>query len=326
MNIRYAVLCARLRLRTRLYNRTWTDVQLREAEDCLGFSLPPMLRLLYTDVGALVLGPYALDWLPKSASHSGWRLAPAVVNELQRRPGSYITLNASDGDPGYFARLVTAGTAGDSHVVLDGLTGHLYFEDFVDDDSYQLSFCALSTEDWLERELDASWHVRLRYRPDTELASVLKEEGIHISDMTIRTNAADQSVHSFELENNAEATTQDAQPATAQLRDENLTDDPNPQARGVGSVYSYRAIKQAGWEIEQGRHHVLRQLYALMHVLEEEQIQARGQPIRAEIILQALHPLMAADAQLAPMVDEIQRGSSRLYDAYRRGNDQLVRQ
>jgi hypothetical protein len=97
MNLRQRILCERLRLRSRSVGRTWSEDELRQAEDQLGYQLPPMLRHLYLEVGPLRLAAehLTIDRLPDYVSHSGWRLARAIAKALRAHPGSYVNLEGS---------------------------------------------------------------------------------------------------------------------------------------------------------------------------------------------------------------------------------------
>jgi len=276
-----------------------------------------MLRHVYLEVGALRLAAehLTIDWLPEYVSHSGWRIAPAVAKALRAHPGSYVNLEGSyvplgdsGVDPDGFIQFINAETYGDMNVLLDCPTGNVYYS-FSDEHSNDISFCAPSVEDWLEREFDASWHVRSRYHPQAELTTIV--EITILSKTPLRVPIT--------VEENREDTVDAAEAAresrreTKLLRAENLTDDDPSEAERSFVKPDDQVVWRAGWELERARHQILGQMYALMGSLGEN-LELSGYSEEEQTVLQTLQPLLVADAELAPILTEVRSGRSDLYD------------
>jgi hypothetical protein len=162
-----------------------TEQQVRASEDQLGFSLPPLLRMLYREVAN---GGVGLVWYdeefplvgahdgypcPQSrwsnpdagrpyatigdlVSRSGWRLHPCVADALCRHPQRYVFC---DQPPDQF---IAISLESFGVLALDPLSGHIYqIEDEgalpLDDNQakpiYSLRIYKPSLEDWLEEWL-----------------------------------------------------------------------------------------------------------------------------------------------------------------------------
>ena len=340
MNIRHAVICERLRLRARVFgwrtpNPPTTEEQLDATEHGLGFVLPPLLRQLYLTVGnggdgiledgykvwgarsAVPLGEhdefYRVRDLEHSRSQSGRRFSEETVAILRAHPGSYIE---PEFWPDGFMELAYVGCS--VMVLLDGWTGHVYITDAGETWSC-MSFCAPSVEDWLERELDATLQVITRYFPKKKIAMPRQgeesAEGPHPSSATYRPEMF---------------TLAEARAETLRLRAENLGDEGEDsveradQARYRSASNSRVPIEHTGWKIQQARHRLLQELYALMDILEAEQAEAKGQSVGEEQFLNGLRPLLEADAHLAYMLDQLGRGLSDLYEDNRRRWDVIA--
>jgi hypothetical protein len=323
MNIRYAVICERLRLRYGTGPVT-TEEQLQATERSLGFPLPSMLRALYLQVrnggrgivygltlsGArpapqaqdAVLSPghepvpaTPLSALEKSKLKGGPPLSAALVEALQCYVGSYVSWDDDDApekEPSGFIQL----GLGEPNLLLDGHTGYLYYA-AGDEDSVNVSFCAPSVEDWLERVLDAPLHRIVQYFPHTELTALAQAEE-----------------HEAATEERRETL-----PDTVVLRRENLSDEPDPHDYRKGLVPLFASdvtIRQTDQQLERERHEVLRQLYSLMEVFEAEQEAGAGRSAGIEAFLEGLRSLLEADAHLATVTEKIKNGTSELYERH----------
>ncbi|GEM_PF-2156610 len=81
---------------------------------------------------------------------------------------------------------------------------------------------------------------------------------------------------------------------------------------------SHARIQHIGWEIKQTHRQLLRQMYALMEVLEDKQdeLWEEGEderPDEDKLFLEGLRPLIEVDAQLALLTESTSRGISVLY-------------
>lgn len=371
MNLRQAVLCQRLRARSRGWGELYpaTEEDLRAAEEQLGFTLPAMLRAVYLHMsnGLDLVGRFALYGVPLSSRQEpqndpGWdayqhwlndhRLvatlspeeadadlepivdAPAAPNTansantavsaapswayleaLRQHPGTSCFWNElgfpPEGAPDHWVYL--AEYVG-LWVWLDGDTGYLYYHeaDYYPDpreDLSLVSFCAPSVEDWLERELDASSVVRLRYYPGRKHLDVLPGVLADVAGQE-RTASGERQAH---LE-------------TERLRAENLGDEgPDPVEKATTRGIWYRPpntlqVRHVGWELEQARHHMLRQLYQLMDIIERADTDTTG-AWGGGTVPGELEAIIEADAQLAPMIDPINRGTSSLFQRLRTTSD-----
>lgn len=176
-----------------------TEEQLRATEEELGFSLPPDLRRLYSEVsnGGLNLGPSYLFhgaiggccqgapyWeggptIEQLTSDSGWRLHPRIEKALFLHPGSYVIV---DSMPEGFIFLAHTGCS--TALEMDGATGRLYLTDCWDetpdsqgDDSerrYLLTIeaWAPSLSIWFERWLDDTKHEHIESQDKLSLDMV----------------------------------------------------------------------------------------------------------------------------------------------------------
>ena len=346
MNIRHAVICERLRLRARVFgwtppNPPTTEDQLDATEHGLGFVLPPLLRQLYLTVGnggdgiledgykvwgvrsAVSLGEddefYRVRDLEHTRSRSGRRFSDETVAALRARPGSYIE---PEFWPDGFMELAFVGCS--VMVLLDGWTGHVYIDDAGETWSY-MSFCAPSVEDWLERELDATLDVITHYFPE----AINRGERI-TTPVLVEESSAGRSPSSA-ASRPALPTLAEARAETQRLRAENLGDEgEDPVEKAAKARYrsassSHVSIEHAGWKIQQARHRLLQELYALIDILETEQAEAKGQPVGEEQFLNGLRPLLEADAHLAYMLEQPQGGLSDLYEDNRRLRDLIAR-
>ena len=267
MNIRYAVICERLRLRHRTGSVT-SEEQLQATEQGLGFPLPAMLRALYLQVrnggrgtipGLMLSGARSapqpqdaalspghelspatsLSTLEESKLKGGPPLSAALAEALQRYVGSYISWDEDDVPDEGPSEFVQLGL-GETNLLLDGQTGYLYYATG-DEDSVDVSFCAPSVEDWLERVLDASLELRVQYHPRTKLTAILQAEEHGSSRLERR----------------------ETLPDTARLRIENLSDHgPDPMDRykqlarwGSRPLFaSDVTVRQTGYQLERERH------------------------------------------------------------------------
>ena len=159
-----------------------TEQQVRASEVQLGFSLPPLLRLLYREVanggnGVVwydeqfpLVGAYggcpfpplgwpdASPWWPGATigelvSRSGWQLHPCIVDALRRHPHCYVVCDQLPD------RFITISFEGPGAAVLDPVSEHIYqivyegdlpFEDNQTRPVFSLQIYKLSLEDWLE--------------------------------------------------------------------------------------------------------------------------------------------------------------------------------
>ena len=210
MNLREAVLCQRLRARSRGELHPATEEDVRAVEEQLGFALPAMLRTLYLHVSHRPgYGIYDIPsshqepssdprirneqlgnrWSWEDSDHEPPSDEPAATTNpapswayleaLRQHPGAYCSWG-EDGFPEaipdhwvYLARDVDS-----IWVLLDGDTGFLYYHEAeyypqIGEEWTRVSFCAPSVEDWLKRELDASSDIRLRYHPRRKLTDVV---------------------------------------------------------------------------------------------------------------------------------------------------------
>jgi hypothetical protein len=166
-------------------------------------------------------------------------------------------------------------------------------------------------EDWLERQLDATLKVQVRYYPHTPLTTLLETEQQTGGEAAapLLPSAGDP------LEGKQE---------TTRRRAENLGEAvPLPvelDATGRTQVLSAaERIYASGQDIQHTRHQLLRELYDLMGTLETEQAAAKGDSVEEQKFLAALAPLIEADAQLGYLAERIQRGLSDLHLHNRRG-------
>jgi hypothetical protein len=172
----YQELCERLRACRRthperhLFTHTVaTEVQLRAVEAKLGFSLPPLLRMIYRDVADGGLGirgdehPFqhvtASADLSQEECRKGWRLHPCIERALQRHAFCYVVCDA------YPERFLYLSQDSQLSLYLDAATGWIYDSEFEGVlpprrkgeriDLWSLSFFRGSLwelcEDWLER-------------------------------------------------------------------------------------------------------------------------------------------------------------------------------
>jgi hypothetical protein len=186
-------------------------------------------------------------------------------------------------------------------LLLDGLTGHLYLAD-----GDAVSFCAPTVEDWLERELDAPITVHARYGPHEALTAALETE--RSEERQLQPEVGNPTMAHQERNAGLE---------TKGLRTENLTydtEDPLEQvARQKWRPAGNRLpIQHAGWRIQKVQYELLRELYALMDLLEAEQRAAEGRSVQEERFFDGLRPLIEAESQLAYLADQIERGLSPL--------------
>lgn len=213
MALRFSTICARMRahaiyLGDGLLFPPATEAEIEAAEKRLGFTLPPMLRELYTTVanGSDFFG-WGYDFYTISDKFVGYGSGYPVLGEIMGdgpRPFDEATVEALRAHPGAFvvcertpAGLVDFASLGcEVHAELDGFTGHIYISDnhgtngVIDGLAY--SFGASSLEEWLERRLSPS---RLnsgeaRYQPHHPLANALAADATHPdeqeSDKTLR--------------------------------------------------------------------------------------------------------------------------------------------
>jgi len=284
---------------------------------------PPTLEESDSEVEPLADAPAA----PVAAFNlaTSW----AYLEALRQHPGAYCSwdeLGFPEGLPTHWVYL--ARYADSLWVLLDGDTGDLYFQEAeyypqTGEDWSKVSFCAPSVEDWLERELDASSDVRLRYQPHRKLTDVLADGIAHIE------QPRPSDVSPEVREERTELSKRQARLETDRLREENLGDDgPDPVEEAARTGIRYPSpitlqVKHVGWELEQARHQILRQLYRLMELLESvahaqnaadtNQRDAWNEGAMPE----GLEALIDADAHLALMTDQIQRGSSHLFQLAR---------
>ena len=202
MALRFSTICARMRahaiyLGAGLLFPPATESEIEAAEERLGFTLPPMLRELYTTVanGSDFFGrgyhfPTISDKFVGYGSGypvlgelvgDGPRvLDDATVEALRDHPGAYIV--RADVPTG-FVHLASLGC--EVYAFLDGLTGHIYITDnhWTDDviDGLAYSFGASSFEEWLERKLSTSRleSAEARYQPHYPLADALAADATH---------------------------------------------------------------------------------------------------------------------------------------------------
>jgi hypothetical protein len=309
MNIRYAILCERLRARVpedRRWQRTpTTEEALLRVEVQLGFRLPEMLRTLYLVNGPGDLGICAPSKLGSADPGPTW--TPELIAALKQHLGSYVVLGEDgvpSGSPEGFIRLVDD----EPYVVLDGHTGYLFYEvaDFqtgrLDLFTVRVSFCVSSVEDWLEWELDVTTGARGYYNPGGGKLSA------------IRPAPADRQLGPRPNLDLA-AARREAHYETLRQREQALSyagSDPRttPLVRSSPTPFP---LRNAAWKTEQARHDLLRQMYALVDVVEGRQEQMReearaGVAVEEEELLAAVRPLIEADARLARLVDDINRG------------------
>ena len=366
MNLREAVLCQRLRMRSRelgeLHPATEEDV--RAVEEQLGFRLPPMLRAVYlhVDNGLGLLGLHSLPRSQEGPSRDPWILgrqlgarhtplesrsdAPAtpdsadttgaadnpapratLVEALRQHPGAYCSWGEDgfpDDLPDHWEYIASAS---DLWVLLDGDTGYLYYQvagynPKTGEDWSQISYCAPSVEDWLERELDASRAVWFRYYPHRKLADVLRDGahgGVQIEELP------PDDVSPAAGAARADLRWRRARGETRRLRVENLSDEgPDPVEQVALSGIHYAnpnalQMRHIGWKLEQARHQALRQLYRLMDIIEsaaatsDTSDNTTREDWSEAVAPEALGALIEADAQLAPITKQIPRGISPLY-------------
>lgn len=182
---RYHALCERLRAcwtdrGERFSHPPATEAQVRASEERLGFSLPPLLRLLYREVANGGNGlvwhdeefplvgvqggcrlPWLRSWQPGATiesfvSHSGWRPHPVVLEALSHHRRRYVYC---DQVPDQF---VTVSIVSFADVALDPLSGRLYLIEVegnlpLDDNQtariLSIQLYKPSLEDWLEEWL-----------------------------------------------------------------------------------------------------------------------------------------------------------------------------
>lgn len=202
MALRFSTICARMRahaiyLGEGLLFPPATEAEIDAAEARLGFTLPPMLRELYTTVanGSDFFG-WGYDFYTISDKFVGYGSGYPVLGEIMGdgpRPFDDATVEALRAHPGAYivcedmpTGFVDFASLGcEVHAYLDGFTGHIYISDnhgtngVIDGLSY--SFGASSLEEWLERRLSFS---RLnsdeaRYQPHHPLADALAAEAVH---------------------------------------------------------------------------------------------------------------------------------------------------
>ncbi len=202
MALRFSTICARMRahaiyLGEGLLFPPATEAEIDAAEARLGFTLPPMLRELYTTVanGSDFFG-WGYNFYTISDKFVGYGSGYPVLGELlgdgprpfdeatvealRAHPGAYIVC---EGIPAGFVDFATLGC--EVHAHLDGFTGHIYISDnhstngVIDGLAY--SFGASSFEEWLERKLSPSRleDAEARYQPHHPLADALAAEAVH---------------------------------------------------------------------------------------------------------------------------------------------------
>jgi hypothetical protein len=135
----YLELCERLRAcrRTHRDRRTFTrslasEEQILAVEAKLGFSLPPLLRMIYLEVADGGLGIIDDDWekivasgdLSQVQCRKGWRLHPCIERALQHYQFSYVRCDAW---PEHFLYIAPTGHC---DLVLDADTGWVYQSEF----------------------------------------------------------------------------------------------------------------------------------------------------------------------------------------------------
>lgn len=350
MNIRYRVLCERIKALARARGATLTtppatEEQIRETEEKLGFSLPPMLRMLYLEVangGFNIINPehgfgdamfsasgnmesWVVNFgagyryptyhsLVDGLSRSGWRFPPHKVEALQRHRGAYVDCTVGDDvqlpDGFVYMAFLSKCIA----VYLDGPTGYIYLND-----EGKVSFCAPSVEDWLELLLDASRSVQTSYYPHVELDTAFEANTQHVGSDTAPASSLseDERLSAAQL--------------TQQLREENLSDDePDPtehfaQQDPQNAFSGVPRVKAVGWTMQRTRHQLIRHIYEFITIYEDEVFTRQGEEAQPDLYIRDLQSLIDAEANLACMIDDIQRGRSKLFEYLRRHLQDLYR-
>jgi hypothetical protein len=166
-----------------------TPAQVHAAEFRLGFPVPPLLRLLYTEVanGGPGVGwpddteafvgadggfPLAPDdpstTLGYRASHSTWRMHPCIEAALANYPRHHVVV---DSWPDRFFPLANGGLG---YLLLDGWTGRIYssweYGDLPEEapDGKPLSLCAIQIAAWSLEDLLDDWLAHAGSGPRSE--------------------------------------------------------------------------------------------------------------------------------------------------------------
>lgn len=139
-----------------------TEEQLRETEGILGFSLPPMLRLLYSQLANGGFGPaYGIRGVRGGAPEEAGTLATWYqiraekltffdLKEAEIQPGKTFTFDASSW-PRSLLALCDLGCG--NYIGLDSLSGRVLSIDLLEH-GFGLTSVADSLEQWLQRWIE----------------------------------------------------------------------------------------------------------------------------------------------------------------------------